>query len=687
MALASFRRQAALVLCLMLVFALVPLVPVKAATLFYDDFNDGNANGWTPQANYNDWSVVLDNGNYVYFSSSTNEGRTSAGNQSWTDYSVQAKVKVENFNGSNRAYVSGRYQNGNNYYAASLTGGNKLELIKKVGGTTSTLVSKNYTLSTGTWYTVKLEMQGSTLKMYVNGNLELQATDSSLSSGGIGLVARGTVTKYDDVLVTTNDGSTGTITVTSSHTINRSSTNPTIRYANSLKLNILDMLDAVEWDSGIVRNGTTFTNTLTTPGGASNRNIRIGFKNGQGIMNLTALNNSAGEVGVHLDVGIDVSQTTNGMYLALRNDGLAPSGYISGRYHINWQDYNTLDTIIPLYTTMWNANKAYIEITLPYNSSINIKNIYLYLETTVYGFGDMHSRITGGTGASSSNTHVVNNASQLATALNAVANANGAPSIIYINGTITHTAWGSRVINLGKNIRNLSIIGAYNRGVLDGVGITVQGHNVIIENLTIQYVQAGDGVQVNNGTDVWIRHNTFIDGGRDLPEGQRFDEFTSVKNLTQGVIISWNRFLNGNRVLLVGSNDDMDAMPDRKVIFHHNYIENVTQRIPLYRGGHAHVYNNYFKNVNSYAVGARFNSKVRVENNYFDNVKNPIQGDGGLYQVSGNTFVNSTGSMPTSSTVTINFQNYSYQLDPTNQVPSIVSNGAGAGKIQQNLPF
>jgi len=278
-------------------------------------------------------------------------------------------------------------------------------------------------------------------------------------------------------------------------------------------------------------------------------------------------------------------------------------------------------------------------------------------------------------------------------ALDKVRAAGGAPSIIYLDGTITYddlkAASGNtdRQFSIGTDIRNLSVIGVADRALLDGVGFKVHGQNIIFENLTIQYVSARDGIEINNAKDIWVRHNTFIDGGRDLPEGQRFDEFLSAKNETQGVIISWNKFYNGNRVLLVGSNDDIEAMPDRKIIFHHNYIETVTQRVPLYRGGHAHIYNNYFKDVSSYAVGARFNSKLKVENNYFENVKNPITDNNGVgtFEISGNIYVNSTGSQPTESQITINFKDYHYELDPTEQVPEIVKNGAGAGKIQQDL--
>ena len=206
----ALQRRTAVALCFAMLFALLSLGPVRAATWFADDFGDGAADGWTEQANYDDWSVVQDNGNFVYYSSTTREGRTSAGSSTWTDYSVKADVKVENFNGSNRAYVSGRYRDGNNYYAASLTGGDTLELRKKVSGSSSTIASKPYSFATGVWYEVKLEMAGTSLKVYVNGALELEATDNSLASGGIGLVAFKTVAKYDNVVVTDASGTTPT---------------------------------------------------------------------------------------------------------------------------------------------------------------------------------------------------------------------------------------------------------------------------------------------------------------------------------------------------------------------------------------------------------------------------------------------------------------------------------------------
>ena len=227
---------------------------VSAATLFSDNFDDGNANGWTTQNGK--WSVVQDSGSYVFYQSSTSEGRAWV-NGSWTNYSVEARVKVDDFNGSNRAYVCARMKDGNNYYAASLTGNGKLEIWKKVSGSSSTLASKSYSLSTGTWYTVKLEVNGSNIKMYVNGSQQLSATDSSLSSGGAGLIAYKVVAKFDNVVVNDLGGGSSTSTPTSTNkptstptSTNKPTPTPTSTGASGGTLKITSTI--------VVKSGTTY---------------------------------------------------------------------------------------------------------------------------------------------------------------------------------------------------------------------------------------------------------------------------------------------------------------------------------------------------------------------------------------------------------------------------------------------
>ncbi|KWX70151.1 hypothetical protein AML91_28250 [Paenibacillus jilunlii] len=194
---------------------------VQAASLFSDDFESGSAGNWTSTTGT--WSVVQDGSSHVYYQSGSSEGRTSAGSSSWSDYSVQADVKVDNFNGNNRTYVCGRYTDGNNYYAASISNSNggTLEIRKKAGGESTTLATKTgYAITAGTVYAVKLELSGDSINMYVNNVLQLNAHDNILSSGGIGLIAYKTSAKFDNVIVSgTTTAPTSTPTATATATV------------------------------------------------------------------------------------------------------------------------------------------------------------------------------------------------------------------------------------------------------------------------------------------------------------------------------------------------------------------------------------------------------------------------------------------------------------------------------------
>jgi hypothetical protein len=62
---------------------------------------------------------------------------------------------------------------------------------------------------TGTWYTVQLEVVGSTITASINGTPVLPKsgssaiTDASLTHGGVALAVDNGVVEFDDVVVTT----------------------------------------------------------------------------------------------------------------------------------------------------------------------------------------------------------------------------------------------------------------------------------------------------------------------------------------------------------------------------------------------------------------------------------------------------------------------------------------------------
>src|SRR5215471_6409970 len=84
----------------MLALAAVTVPTALAATLFSDDFQDGNSAGWTTSGGT--WSVVTD-GSLVFRQSGTGaDALARAGSSSWTDYTASASVKPLAFGASNR---------------------------------------------------------------------------------------------------------------------------------------------------------------------------------------------------------------------------------------------------------------------------------------------------------------------------------------------------------------------------------------------------------------------------------------------------------------------------------------------------------------------------------------------------------------------------------------------------------
>src|SRR4030095_1785160 len=124
----------------------------QSTTLFSDDFQSGNSNAWSKSSGT--WVIVTDGSLVMRQTSTSVDSRARAGSTSWTNYSVQARVKPIAFNGTNR-YVGliARAINSNHFYYLALTNGNQLVLVRRDGDTSTTLASKTFTVSTGTFYT------------------------------------------------------------------------------------------------------------------------------------------------------------------------------------------------------------------------------------------------------------------------------------------------------------------------------------------------------------------------------------------------------------------------------------------------------------------------------------------------------------------------------------------------------
>ena len=180
--------------------ALTVIPSAYAATLFSDNFEDGNSSGWSTSGG--SWSVTTD-GSYVLRQTGTGaDAIARGGSSSWTNYTVTARVKPTTFAASNRfVALLGRVSANTSYYYLALESDGKLVLGRRSSGTLTPLTTASLTVATSTWYTLSLTLSGSTLTGSVNGGSALTATDSQYASGQTGFATNYAAGELDDVVV------------------------------------------------------------------------------------------------------------------------------------------------------------------------------------------------------------------------------------------------------------------------------------------------------------------------------------------------------------------------------------------------------------------------------------------------------------------------------------------------------
>ncbi|MEO3814218.1 cellulose binding domain-containing protein [Sphaerisporangium sp. B11E5] len=243
------------------------------------------------------------------------------------------------------------------------------------------------------------------------------------------------------------------------------------------------------------------------------------------------------------------------------------------------------------------------------------------------------------------------------------------PAVVRVSGTISC----SGMIRVGSNKTIVGNSGA----VISGCGLNVsEASNVIIRNLTFRNWN-DDAINVQYSTRVWIDHNTLSNG---------YDGAIDVKRASDYVTVSWNHVHSHDKTMLLGHSDD-NGGEDRgrlRVTYHHNYFDGTNQRHPRVRFGNpVHVYNNYYRNVGGYGVASTEGAGVLVECNYFENTGDPYhlgEGDSGPGSlVARNNHMTGSGAGQTGGSVAS--IPYPYTCDTPSQVKSIVTSGAGAGRI------
>jgi len=186
--------------------------------VFCDDFEDGDTMGWTP--NGGTWSVITD-GSRVYQGGNGNTF-SLAGQSTWTDQTITARVKVTQWGGTSTSYRAGivaRTTDSSNLYVFAIDASGALRLLKGTSapggmpGVTGTCgkVTPSPLAAANTWYTMQLKVAGTannvSITTFLDGTLihDCTITMATLSSGGAGTYIYGpnTIVEFDDVKIST----------------------------------------------------------------------------------------------------------------------------------------------------------------------------------------------------------------------------------------------------------------------------------------------------------------------------------------------------------------------------------------------------------------------------------------------------------------------------------------------------
>lgn len=152
---------------------------------------------------------------------------------------------------------------------------------------------------------------------------------------------------------------------------------------------------------------------------------------------------------------------------------------------------------------------------------------------------------------------------------------------------------------------------------IEGIMVSIQdARNIIIRDMTFSKVVQFDEMEINaNSKNIWIDHcEFFTDLDHDV---DYYDGLLDIKNQSKYITVSWSKFHDHQKCILISSGDSQVGDTVIRVSFHHNYFYDAGSRLPSIRFGKAHIFNNYYKNIST-GVNTRMEACVRVEKNYFE---------------------------------------------------------------------
>lgn len=293
-----------------------------------------------------------------------------------------------------------------------------------------------------------------------------------------------------------------------------------------------------------------------------------------------------------------------------------------------------------------------------------------------HGFASLAGGTTGGAGGK-----VVTVTDQASLAKYAAAEE---PYVIRVSGAIAVEPFGSDIVVTS----NKTLIGVGETGeIVHGeLHLNPGTSNVIIRNLTIRdsYVEGDwdgkttdfDAIQMDTVDHVWIDHNRFTHMG---------DGLLDIRKDSRYITVSYNQFTNHNKAFGIGWTTNVRT----EITIDHNWFTGTKQRNPSADNcAHAHLYNNYLSaqvsdgdSTWTYGNWSRGQTKMVIENSYYDGVQHPYQADATAQLVQrGSILKNVSGRQDAWGTAFDPREFYDYRLDAAAAVPALVKTFSGPQK-------
>jgi hypothetical protein len=184
----------------------------SGAVLFMEDFEAGISSAKWDFGVAGPPPIIMDGSKVVNVIETAGDQKLgAAGMSNWTNYSVEAKVKVLSFSGtssSDGVAICARLTSVDSFYYLLISPSDTKALKIKLNNGSNTSLSSSLD-STGfavnTWVTLRLDVQGNTLTAYLNGTIRGTYTavdaDKILPMGGIALMVQRANAVFDDVTV------------------------------------------------------------------------------------------------------------------------------------------------------------------------------------------------------------------------------------------------------------------------------------------------------------------------------------------------------------------------------------------------------------------------------------------------------------------------------------------------------